>query len=58
MTDKQHVDGDESGPTTEDEPIVYTSHHRELIRQAGQLAKAEQERLEKQLRLRNGRTPG
>jgi hypothetical protein len=39
-----------------DEPIVYVSHHRELIRRAGRLAKAEQEQLERQLR--DSRTPG
>ena len=45
-------------PESDDEAIVYTSHHRELIIQAGKCARAEQERLERQLRLRNGRTPG
>ena len=56
MTDKQHVDGDESGPTPDDEPIVYASHHRELIRRLGACARLEQQRLEQQLR--DSRSPG
>jgi hypothetical protein len=39
-----------------DEPIVYVSHHRELIRQAGRMARAEQTQLERQLR--DSWTPG
>jgi hypothetical protein len=50
MTDTTHI------PDHDDEPIVYASHHRELIRRAGKLARAEQERLEREL-LR-GQTPG
>ena len=44
-------------PESDDETIVYTSHHRELIIRAGECAQAEQRRLEKQLGLRDGRTP-
>jgi hypothetical protein len=56
MTDKQHVDGDESGPTTDDEVIAYTAH-RQLVILAGKCARAEQQRLERLLGLENGRTP-
>jgi hypothetical protein len=48
----------ETGPELDDETIVYTSHHRELIRQVGRLARAEQERLERESRLLRGQTPG
>jgi hypothetical protein len=43
-------------PESDDETIVYTSHHRELIIRAGECARAEQQRPEKQLGLQNGRT--
>ena len=48
--------GAETGPIepeSDDEAIVYTSHHRELIVLAGKCARAEQERLEREL----GRPP-
>ena len=42
-------------PDHDDEPI-FTTPHRELIRQVGRLAAAEQAKLEQLLRLRDGRT--
>jgi hypothetical protein len=45
----------EMGPGSDDIDYFPTPH-RELIRQAGKLARAEQARLEKQLGLQNGRT--
>ena len=42
----------------EDDEIIYSTPHRELIRQAGRLARAEQERLERESRLLRGQTPG
>ena len=57
MTDKQHRDG--LGPTTpeSDDEIIFTTPHRRLIAAAGKLAKAEQERLALEYRLRDGRRP-
>ena len=58
MTDKQHCDGHDSAPESDDEIIDYfPTPHRELIRQAGKLARGEQARPEKVLGLQNGRTP-
>ena len=51
--------GAETGPIepeSDDEAIVYTSHHRELIVLAGKCARAEQERLER-LERELGRPP-
>jgi hypothetical protein len=44
----------ETGP---DDETIFTTPHRQLIRQAGRLARAEQQRLEKELGLQGGRTP-
>jgi hypothetical protein len=55
---QESAEGMETGPESDDEAIVYTSHHRELIRQAGRLAKAEQERLERESRLRRRQNGG
>jgi hypothetical protein len=38
------------------EPIYFTPHRQRIIR-AGECARLEQQRLEKQLGLENGRTP-
>jgi hypothetical protein len=56
VTDKQHC---ESGPTTPelDDEVIYPTPHRALVAAAGRLARAEQQRLEKELGLQNGRTP-
>jgi hypothetical protein len=54
VTNKQHCDG-LGGPTSDDEIIDYTPNRR-LITEAGKLARAEQERLEKEYRLQDGRT--
>jgi hypothetical protein len=48
--------GAETGP--ESDETIYSTPHRELIRQAGRLARAEQERLERESRLLRGQTPG
>jgi hypothetical protein len=45
----------ETGPES-DEPIYFTPHRQRIIR-AGECARLEQQRLEKQLGLENGRTP-
>ena len=55
MTDKQHCDG-LGGPTSDDETIEYVPNRRVVIT-AGKCARAEQERLEKELGLQDGRTP-
>ena len=62
MTDKQHCDGLErygSGPTTptSDDEIIFPTPNRHLIAEAGKLARGEQERLEQQYRLEDGRRP-
>jgi hypothetical protein len=54
MTDKQHRDG--SGPTPDDEPIEYVPNRRAVIT-AGNCARIEQRRLEKETGLQDGRTP-
>ena len=46
----------ETGPTSDDIDYFPTPH-RELVAAAGRLARAEQQRLEKELGLQNGRTP-
>jgi hypothetical protein len=51
MTDTTHI------PDPDDEPI-FTTPHRELIRQFGRLAAAEQERLERESRLLRRQIPG
>jgi hypothetical protein len=45
----------ETGPISDDEPIYFTPNQQRIIR-AGECARAEQQRLEKQLGLQNGRT--
>jgi hypothetical protein len=54
VTDKQHCDG--LGPESDDEN-VYTPNRRAVIT-AGKCARAEQERLEREYRLRDGRRRG
>ena len=51
--------GAETGPINpeSDDEIIYSMPHRELIAAFGRLARAEQQRLEKELGLQNGRTP-
>ena len=44
-------------PESDDEPIYYTPNQQRIIR-AGELARAEQQLLERQYQLDNGRTPG
>ena len=45
-------------PTPEsDDETIYSTPHRELVAAAGRLARAEQERLERECGLVNGRTP-
>jgi hypothetical protein len=46
----------ETDPISDDEVVAYTAHRR-LVILAGKGAQAEQRRLEKQLRLQDGRTP-
>jgi hypothetical protein len=53
---QESAEGMETGPTSDDEVIAYTAHRR-LIAEAGRLARAEQQRLEKELGLLDGRTP-
>jgi hypothetical protein len=55
VTDKQHCDG-LGGPTSDDETIEHVPNRRVVIT-AGKCARAEQERLEKELGLQDGRTP-
>ena len=47
----------ETGPELDDETILLDTPDRELVAAAGRLARAEQQRLEKELGLVNGRTP-
>ena len=56
---QESPEGMEIGPITpgSDDEIIFTTPHRELIRQAGRLAAAEQRRLERLLGLQDGRTP-
>jgi hypothetical protein len=49
-------EGMETDPISDDEVVAYTAHRR-LVILAGKGAQAEQRRLEKQLRLQDGRTP-
>ena len=53
---QQLAEGMETGPGSDDIDYFPTPH-RELIRQAGRLARGEQAMLEQQYRLANGRTP-
>ena len=55
MTDKQHCDG--LGPIIPESDEIIFPPNRRLIIQAGKLARAEQERLEREYRLRDGRRP-
>ena len=56
---QESPDGMETGPIKpeSDDEIIYSTPHRELVAAAGRLARAEQQRLEKELGLQNGRTP-
>jgi hypothetical protein len=56
---QESADGMETGPIKpepDDEVIAYTAH-RQLVILAGNCARLEQQRLEHQLKLENGRTP-
>jgi hypothetical protein len=44
-------------PESDDEPVYFTPNQRRIIA-AGKLARAEQERLERESRLLRGQTPG
>jgi hypothetical protein len=55
VTDKQHCDG--LGPIIPESDEIIFPPNRRLIIQAGKLARAEQERLEREYRLRDGRRP-
>ena len=56
---QQLAEGMETGPISpeSDDIDYFPTPHRELIRQAGRLARGEQAMLEQQYRLANGRTP-
>jgi hypothetical protein len=45
-------------PESDDEPIECRTANRRAVSTAGRLARAEQQRLEQQYQLANGRTPG
>jgi hypothetical protein len=45
-----------AGPELDDEPVYFTPNQQRIIR-AGELARAEQERLERESRLLRGQTP-
>jgi hypothetical protein len=55
VTDKQHCDGHDSAPESDDIDYFPTPH-RHLVILAGKCAQAEQQRLEKELGLQDGRT--
>jgi hypothetical protein len=56
MTDTAHNPDHPASSQLDDEPIEYVPH-RQQIAAAGRLARAEQERLEKETGLQDGRTP-
>jgi len=53
---QESPDGMETGP--ESDEVISSTPHRQLVIQAGNRARLEQRRLEKQLGLQDGRTPG
>jgi hypothetical protein len=53
---QESTEGTETGPESDDIDYFPTPH-RQLVAVAGRLARAEQQRLERQYQLANGRTP-
>jgi hypothetical protein len=54
---QESAEGMETGPISDDEPVYFTPNQQRIIA-AGKLARAEQQRLERECRLLRGQIPG